>query len=885
MSGIRFTATRSLLYFLVVLSAVLSAFTSAGASDHGIRRAVARTAPAPFTLFEPTAFPEALPDRQATDVKFTVLVTGAGTPTVNLTVRQLGVTVPMADDGKGPDAAAGDHIFSALVPFSSADAKAGRCYDVFASVSVQGTARTDDDGDDDDDAAGTLTLTSPVRTVCATRIPIGNSPSNFGNIIEFTQDGVTARVIADEVLIIVRSNLGDNRLFALAAQVGGTVVGSVPANNLYQIRFASPRTAAQLQQAILTLERNGGVIHAVPNAIGQLQTPGVTPLPTSDPQLASQTNLDRINATRAWRITKGSASTVIAVIDTGGDFDHPDFWSGSTPRFLTDGGGNLVAADCTSGTCAAVTTPATCHATSNCDVGMGAAVDTYGHGTLLGGVATAATDNAVGIAGANWNAPLLSVRYATADSTTTAPALAAAINYASAQGARIISVSTAVPLAYWSFNVCPSVASADAAGHLVVAAAGNDGPSTEQNYPGACAGAMPIANSTVDASVPPLDVLYTGALGSNEGLWVSLAAPGVSVISTARTPAACPTCDASLSSATGYATVGGTSLSAPLAAGAAGLILAKSPSMTNADLRTLLFTTGVPLQAPFAFMHRIDVLAALLTLDLAPTGVNLSPSTCIPDGTDTTAGVSAGTLTTVDPDAGLTGFEYSIVGGVDAAKFGIGGGSLDQLILTDGILSHAAKPSYAVTVRTTDVGNKTFDQNLNVQVCAPFFTIFNDRAAFLAALGVAPAQTQGFEGIAVGTVMNGVEFMPGVSATHNRGLQIFQDPGNHVLFWITPGPTATSAYDISITQTYHAFGFDVADMNPAAGAGTMQVFFQNGQTRSFPLANTTGNETTPVFFGVISTSPVTQVIWNEPLEVGGASCCEETALDNFVANP
>jgi subtilase family protein len=896
MSGIRF-ATRSLLYFLLVIASLLSAFTAAGASSgEASPRAVlpaeaaeraelallaARARFAPLTLYVPTAFPEALPDRTATDVKFTVLVAGAGDPKVNLTIRQLELTVPMADDGVGPDASSGDRIFSALVHFSAADARAGRCYDAFASTSVQGTTTGRDDDGDDDRQPQARTQFSPVRTVCATRIPIGVSPSNGGNVVTFTQGRETARVIADEILIIVRPNLGDDRLFALASLVGGTLVGSLPAENLYQIRFASPRTPAQLQQAIFALQRSGGVIAAVPNALGELQTPPVLPLATSDPLLASQANLDRINATKAWRITTGSASTVIAVIDTGTDFDHPDFWSGSTPRFVTDVGGNLVAADCTSGTCAAVTTAATCHATVNCNTGMSAAVDTYGHGTLVGGVATAAANNAEGIAGVNWQAKLLSVRYATSDATVTSASLAAAVNYANTQGARILSISTANPTNFFNLVVCPSVTSADSAGRLVVAAAGNDGL-TSVNYPGACSGAMPIANSTVDGAVPPHDVIYTGAPPSNFGTWIALAAPGAGVISTARTPAACPSCDATLTSASTYATVSGTSFATPLAAGAAGLVLAKSPSMTNADLRTLFYSTGVALTGTAPYIHRIDVLAALLTLDVAPTGLNLAPNTCIPDGTNTAAGVSAGTLTTVDPDAGSTGFEYSIFGGADAAKFSIGGVNADRLILTDGVLSHAAKPSYAVTVRTTDVGGLTFDQPLTVPVCAPFFTIFLDRTAFLTALGVAPAQSANFDGIADFTPFDNVQFMPGVSATHNRGLIVFEGG----LFRNTAGPqTDTSVFNITVAQTYHAFGFDVAAFDPATGPGTMTVFFQNGVSTTLPFANTTASENTPVFFGVISTSPVTEVTWSEPKEIGGTLCCEETLLDNFVANP
>jgi hypothetical protein len=494
---------------------------------------------------------------------------------------------------------------------------------------------------------------------------------------------------------------------------------------------------------------------------------------------------------------------------------------------------------------------------------------------------------------------------------------------------------------------------------------------------------MPAANSGVNVS--DQDVIHTGTLASNFGTWISVAAPGAAVLSTARTAAACPTCDPLYTSATGYATVTGTSFSAPLAAGAAGLVLARSPSITNADLRALLFSTGVPLQAPATHIRRIDVLAALLTFNTAPTAINLS-GLCVPENTDSTAGASAGTLTTVDADAGTTGFEYGIVGGADQAKFSIGGVNADQLVITDGVLDFETRASYAVRVRSTDVGAAFFEQDFVVAVCnineppivsdttftiaenspaptlvgtlvasdpegvsptfaitggnvggafaisgtgqitvanslaldfettpvfnltvtvsdgmnpilvlvtvnlidvpeAPVFTIYDNRTTFLAALGVAPAQTQDFSGFAAGTLMQGVEFMPGVSATHNRGLQIFESSAGKALFWVTTGPTATSAYDITISQTYHAFGFDVAAFDPAAGPGTMQVFFQNGTNTTVPVANTTGSESLPVFFGVISSSPVTHVTWTEPLEVVGSECCEETALDNFVANP
>ncbi len=662
---------------------------------------LARARFAPLTLYAPTAWPEALSERRQTDVKFTVLVAGdAGAqPEVNLLIRGLDRKVPMNDDGSDGDLSAGDRIYSAVVRFDAADARAGRCYDVLASS-----------------LTGKRTVVSGVRRLCVSRLPIGTAASDFSafNVVVFGEGNEAMPVVADEALIRVSPNLSDDRIEAIAALVGGVVVGSLPGQNIYQIRLRGPQTAAELRQTLLNLQRAGGVLLAVPNAIGGLQAPPVVPVTTSDPLLTSQSNLERIRARHAWGITTGDAAQLSAVIDTGADFDHPDFWAtsaGTDTRFATSGS-NLVAADCTGTGCVTISKPTACHATNVCNA-TNAATDTYGHGTLAAGLAVTATDNALGVAGVTWQGRLLVVRYAASNSTASAAKLLDGMNYARAQGARILSISTAMPAAFVGSLVCPIVTAAESEGRLVVAAAGNDGL-TSNNYPAACAGAMPVANSAVNGS--DQDVIHTGTLASNYGSWIAIAAPGTSVPSTARTPAACGTCDPAYTSATGFATVTGTSFSTPLAAGAAALVLARSPSITNADLRALLASSGVALQSPAAHIHRIDLLAALLTLNTAPTAINF-PGACIPENTDTTGGVSAGTLTTVDADAGTTAHEYAVVGGADAAKFSIDVVNADQLMLTDGVLDFETKPSYIVRVRSTDVGDASFEQDIVVAVC------------------------------------------------------------------------------------------------------------------------------------------------------------------------
>lgn len=667
----------------------------------------ARARHAPLSAFAPAAWPEALPEGQATDVKFTVLLAGGAAsvqPKVTLHIRGLDTSVPMRDDGTGADLSAGDRIYSAVVRFSAAAARAGRCYDASASVlSARGQ-----------------TVLSGERRVCVSQFTVGLAASDLSatNIIGFSDGGVSGRVLADEVLIRVRAGLGEDRVDAAAALVGGRIVGALPGEGVYQIRLSAPQTAGELRQTLRRLGRVGGVLLAAPNTVGELQAPPVVPVTPSDPDLATQWGLDRVKAREAWAITTGDPAMLIAVIDSGVDFDHPDFWAtpGGTDTRFAISGADIVAADCTGAGCVAVSTPATCHATNTCNVGN-AATDTYGHGTLVSGFVGAATNNALGVAGATWQGRLLTVRYAV-NGTVTAAKLLDGINYARGQGARILSISSAL-VGFSAGIICPAVTTADTVeGRLVVAAAGNDG-GTGNNYPAACTSgvtpvAMPVANSEVDGS--NLDVIHTGTLPSNYGTWVSLAAPGTAVPSTARTAAACPTCDPAYVSATGYAMATGTSFSTPLASGGAALVLARSPATTNADLRTLLYSTGVALQAPAAHIRRIDLLAALLTFNVAPTSIGF-PGTCIPENTNTAAGVSVGSLSTVDADTGLTTHEYTVVGGADAAKFSIGGVNADQLLITDGVLNFEAKPSYAVRVRSTDVGNLFVEQDLVVGVC------------------------------------------------------------------------------------------------------------------------------------------------------------------------
>jgi Tfp pilus assembly protein FimT len=90
-------------------------------------------------------------------------------------------------------------------------------------------------------------------------------------------------------------------------------------------------------------------------------------------------------------------------------------------------------------------------------------------------------------------------------------------------------------------------------------------------------------------------------------------------------------------------------------------------------------------------------------------------SFAVDENTNTTGGVSVGTLTTTDPDTGDT-FIYTIQGGADAANFTIGGVGSDELILDDGVLDFETKTSYTVVVRVTDSAGGWHEESMTVAV-------------------------------------------------------------------------------------------------------------------------------------------------------------------------
>jgi subtilisin family serine protease len=317
-----------------------------------------------------------------------------------------------------------------------------------------------------------------------------------------------------------------------------------------------------------------------------------TELP-NDPLYAQQWALPRINAPAAWASTFGSSSVTVAVIDTGYDLTHPD-----KPANLIPGP-----------TFTSVASQDGC-----APEGVNGPQDDFGHGTHVGGIIAAATNNNTGVAGLAPGVTLLVIKAGDCVGNLADSDVAAAIDYATSAGARVINMSfggTDNPAV-----VSAAIQNAWSSGVVLVAAAGNDAAS-EHFYPAALPNVVAVAAT---------DNSDTVAYFSNRGCYVALAAPGVGILSTV--PMGTPIHGTS----TPYASLSGTSMATPHVAAAAALLLSATSGLTNSAVTSILEQTAVPLGTSIPNQTtgygRIDVAAALS----AALGGNTQAQTPTPSG-------------------------------------------------------------------------------------------------------------------------------------------------------------------------------------------------------------------------------------------------------------
>lgn len=271
-------------------------------------------------------------------------------------------------------------------------------------------------------------------------------------------------------------------------------------------------------------------------------------LAASDPYRPDQYGLDRIRAEEAWSVARGEG-TVVAIVDSGVDLAHPDL----VDRFFRDAKGVIVGRDYVDGD----TVPQ----------------DRNGHGTMVAGIAAAATGNGIGMAGVAPATRIMPIRVLDADGNGRGSDVDAAIRWAVDNGAHVVNLSleSVAPLPGTILSQAPNAAVKYAwdRGVVVVAAAGNSG-SPFTDYP---------------ASSPVLLVGATDrddvrASFSDTGRRDAVLAPGVEIISTWCRPVAAG-CDPE----TRYGQASGTSFSAPHVTGAVAVVLSSGRDAATAVRR------------------------------------------------------------------------------------------------------------------------------------------------------------------------------------------------------------------------------------------------------------------------------------------------------------
>ncbi|MCC7017852.1 MAG: S8 family serine peptidase [Rhodospirillales bacterium] len=377
------------------------------------------------------------------------------------------------------------------------------------------------------------------------------------------------------------------RLFFLG--VAALAPNLSPASRLARwrrIQLAAGADAEAIRAALVTLP---GVVRVLGDSLG---SPHLVP---NDPLFSIQWALENtgqsggvpdadIDATDAWDVTTGSASVIVAVLDNGVDYTHPDIapnmWAngGEVPANGLDDDANGFVDDVYGYDFAFLDPCSNPPQWELCDFPELAAPDgdpmedyavLYAgwHGTPIAGITGARGNDGVGMSGINWNVRIMAVKVHEGIVPMRCSQAASGIAYAARMGARIVNAS-------WGFQLneeCPPVEDAilDASSLLFVFSAGNGTTNIDGLHLVPQTSVLPnvivVAASNADDSKSSY---------SNYGaLTVDVAAPGY-VQSASR--------------GGGYGSYGGTSFAAPHVAGVAALVLTQHPTLTAIQLKAAL---------------------------------------------------------------------------------------------------------------------------------------------------------------------------------------------------------------------------------------------------------------------------------------------------------
>lgn len=271
-----------------------------------------------------------------------------------------------------------------------------------------------------------------------------------------------------------------------------------------------------------------------------------------------------IKATKAWGITTGNKNILVAVIDTGMDYTHPDLKDNVFTNPGESGNGKETNGidDDANGFIDDV------HGWNFAGVSTNNPMDDNSHGTHVSGTIGAKGNDGYGVAGVNWTASIMPVKFLTGQGSGTLEDAVKAINYATLMGAKVMNNSWGG--GGFSQALFDAIKAAHDKGLLFIAAAGNDSADADvdSHYPAGYA----LDNVIAVAATTNTDGLASFSTFGKRS--VHIAAPGNNIYSTVPGGK--------------WDTFSGTSMATPHVAGAAALLWGTNESMSYSDVKSRL---------------------------------------------------------------------------------------------------------------------------------------------------------------------------------------------------------------------------------------------------------------------------------------------------------